>query len=72
MSADVGSVTTRLVDAITHLEPEEEPHTVELRSAWRDLGATWTAEWARSLGRDLTNAAAALDRADTASATEAV
>lgn len=70
MSEDVGSATSKLIDAITNLQPEEEPNTVELRSAWRDLGATWTEEWARSLGRDLTNAAAALDRAETAGATE--
>jgi hypothetical protein len=70
MSEDVNSATTKLVDAITNLEPEAEPHTPELRSAWRDLGATWTVEWARSLGRDLTNAAAALDRAETIGATE--
>jgi hypothetical protein len=70
MSDEVGSATSKLVDAITNLEPEEEPNTVELRSAWRDLGATWTVAWARSLGRDLTNAAAALDCAETAGATE--
>lgn len=70
MSEDLDSATSELVDAITSLEPEEEPHTVELRSAWRDLGSTWTAEWARSLGRDLTNASAALDRAEIAGATE--
>jgi hypothetical protein len=70
MSDDVGSATSTLVDAITNLQPEEEPNTVELRSAWRDLGATWTVEWTRSLGGDLTNAAAALDRADAVGATE--
>jgi hypothetical protein len=70
MCDDVGSATSTLVDAITNLQPEEEPNTVELRSAWRDLGGTWTVEWARSLGRDLTNAAVALDRADEACATD--
>lgn len=70
MSEDLGSSTSKLVDAITNLEPEEEPRTPELRLAWRDLGATWTVEWARALGRDLTNAAAALDRAETLGATD--
>jgi hypothetical protein len=70
MSEEARSAMNKLVDAITTLEPAEEPNTVELRSAWRDIGAMWPVEWARSLGRDLTNAAAALDRAEAAGATE--
>src|SRR5947208_817403 len=70
MSEDVGSATSALASSIMNLQPEEDPHTVELRPAWRDLGAAWTVEWAKSLGRDLMNAAAALDRAEAAGATE--
>jgi hypothetical protein len=66
----ISSATDRLVDAINNLQPREDPRTAELRSAWRDLGATWIVEWARSLGRDVTNAAAALERAEAAGATE--
>lgn len=70
MPDDISSATDRLVDAINDLHPEQEPRTPELRSAWRDLGVTWIVEWARSLGRDLTNAAAALERAEAVGATE--
>jgi len=70
MGEEITSAIGKLVDVITNLEPRVEPRTPELRSAWRDLGSTWTAEWARSLGRDLTKAAAALDRARTIGATE--
>jgi hypothetical protein len=34
MSDYVDSAMTILVDAITNLQPEEEPNTVELRSAY--------------------------------------
>jgi hypothetical protein len=71
-AAEIERVATQLVDALLELriDPDNLPQTNELRSTWHDLGAVWAVEWARSLGRDLANAAGALERAKAAGATE--
>jgi len=70
MALDPVAATAALVDAINALRVVEEPCSDALRSAWRDDGAIWTVNWAESLGRDIANAAAALERAEAEGATD--
>lgn len=67
MTGDLEGAERALINA---LEPGEPPRSHELRTAWRDLGPSWIVNWAVSLGRDVRNAASALDRASELGATD--
>lgn len=64
VSRSAQDAVTALVASIERLEPVEQPHSNALRRRWPDNGPGWISNWGRELGRDLANAARALERAE--------